>query len=126
MSYQDWQPVIFKKSKNVKPLPSATNGTKTNGTIMNVVTGKPAWKVEKMVDNVDNGKPITYVSKVDANNITQLRVKAKLTQKELAQLARLQEKDIKDIESCKAVENKGLLAKVKAILTKRLSTLSTS
>lgn len=109
-SHQDWNTVIFKKTqpKETKVL------AKTNASTVSY-SAKPAWKVEQQVDS-DTGKPINFVSKTDADFIVKARVNAKLTQKQLAQRLNMQEKEIKDIETCKAVENKATLAKIKRVL----------
>ena len=108
--HQDWNQVVFKKPKvelHDKALKTPETVSKTSS--------KPAWKIEKQVDS-EEGKPITYVTKLDADLIIKGRIEAKLTQKQLAQRLNMQEKDIKDIETCKAVENKAILSKIKRML----------
>lgn len=108
-SHQDWNTVILKNTQ-----PKQTIVATTKATII-ASSSKPAWKVEQQVDG-DTGKPVNFVSRTDADLIVKARVNAKLTQKQLAQRLNMQEKDIKDIESCKAVENKATLAKIKRVL----------
>jgi len=78
-------------------------------------TNKPAWKIEQQVDS-DVGKPIKYVSKQDADTIKNMRIALKLTQGELAtklNIKNIKLKDIQEIESAKAVENKSILSTMK-------------
>ncbi len=75
---------------------------------------KPAWKIEQQAS--DGGKPIQYVSSDIAKQIISGRIAKKLTQKQLAQSANISEKEIKDIESCKAIQNNVLISKIKKIL----------
>lgn len=108
MQHQDWETVIINKSKpkqNVTVEKKTTQATITS-------SQKPAWKIEKMVDS-DEGKPINLISSDTAKAIIGGRVAAKLTQKQLAQQLNISEKEIKDIESGKAVENKLLISKIK-------------
>lgn len=110
-AHQDWKTVVMKPPKEatqVQVQPKAQNTTTTQG-------GKPAWKVEKQVDS-DVGKPVNYVSADTARAIIGGRTAAKLTQRQLAQRLNIPEKDIKDIEAGKAVENRGLLARIKRVL----------
>jgi len=112
MQHQDWETVILKKKNNdvVKETKLKTN----NATLTSSM--KPAWKIEQQVDAVDGGKPIQYVSSDVSKQIIGGRIAKKWNQKQLAQYANIPEKDIKDIESCKAVENKLQIAKLKKIL----------
>lgn len=103
MQHQDWQTVVFNKKQEKIPVVQKKYA---------VVNNKPAWKIEKQVDD-DSKKPLTYVSKADADYIIQTRIKIKKNQKQLAQELNLQLKDLQDIESCKAVENKALISKIK-------------
>lgn len=106
MQHQDWQTVVFNKKQEKTP------GIQKNYTLVN---NKPAWKIEKQVDD-DTKKPLTYVSKADADYIIQTRIKLKKNQKQLAQELNIQLKDIQDIESCKALENKALISRIKKYL----------
>lgn len=122
MSYthQDWETVVIRKVKSEfekkqdafgqgvrKAAPAQTQST---------ASAKPAWKIEKMVDDPDGKKPLEFVKKEDAQRIIQARVALKMTQKDLAHKLNMNEKDIKDIEQCKAVENKIVLGKIKRFL----------
>lgn len=123
--HQDWQPVVFKK----KPVPVREVVPKTASTATNIGqrahvnnavhsshnTDIPAWKIEKQVDG-DLGPAVKYVSKEMAQAIIKGRVAMKLNQAQLAQKLSIPEKDIKDIETGKAVENKALLGKIKRFL----------
>jgi ribosome-binding protein aMBF1 (putative translation factor) len=106
MQGQDWNQVVFHKNK---PRPNVDRPS-----TMSEATGKPVWKVEKAIENGEN--PIKYVSNDDAKKIIQGRVAAKLTQKQLAMKVNMQEKDIKEIESSKAVENKQVLSRIFRVL----------
>lgn len=115
LHHQDWETVTLKKK-----LPEAekTIVHKTDAgqhATVSSTTNKPAWKIEQQVDG-ESGKPIVYVSRFDAQQIIGGRVAKKMTQKDLANRLNMQLKDIQDIESCKAVENKAILAKIKRFL----------
>lgn len=109
MDHQDWTPVIFKKHK-----PSEKQTHVSHATISKV-NEKPAWKIEKQIDS-DSGPPLNYISPEVVKQIINGRINMKLTQKQLAQRLNMQEKDIKEIESCKAIENKSQIAKIKKVL----------
>jgi ribosome-binding protein aMBF1 (putative translation factor) len=111
MEHQDWTQVVFRKKISKDQLPKIAVVPQT----ISNTTAKPVWKIEQQVDATD-GKPLNFVSKSDADNIIKGRIVAKLTQKQLAQKLNMQEKDIKDIESGKAVENKALISRIKRIL----------
>lgn len=112
LSHQDWQTVVFRKSL---PQQKKDATIKPQTATMSVVANKPAWKIEQQVDS-ETSKPIKFVSKEDASAIISGRVALKMTQKDLANKLCMQEKDIKDIESCKSVENKATLSKIKKLL----------
>lgn len=105
MEHQDWETVVINKSKPKQTTPIHKHATLTS-------SQKPAWKIEKMVDSED-GKPISLISSDTSRAIIAGRVAAKLTQKQLAQQLNISEKEIKDIESGKAVENKLIISKIK-------------
>lgn len=108
--HQDWNTVVFnKKVENARQVVKREN----NATV--TASGKPAWKIEQQVDG-DTGKGIAYVGSDVAKAIVAARVAMKLSQKQLAQKINIQEKEIKDIESCKAVENRQLIARIKKAL----------
>lgn len=112
MEHQDWETVVFKKKSQHEitreKVPRQNGHTVTP-------SQKPAWKIEQQVDS-ENGKPLNLVSSEVAKAIINGRIALKLTQKQLAQRLNLQEKDVKDIESCKAIENKALIARIKRTL----------
>jgi len=110
--HQDWNTVVLKK-KLAQPEKALVN--KTSHATVSSATNKPAWKIEQQVDG-ESGKPIVYVSREDAQKIIGGRVGKKMTQKDLANRLNMQVKDIQDIETCKAVENKAVLAKIKRFL----------
>jgi ribosome-binding protein aMBF1 (putative translation factor) len=111
---QDWNVVILRKSEKNTSIEQKSKQTPvaTSTTIAN----KPAWKIEQQIDS-DVGKPLQYVSREDAHKIIQGRVQKKLSQKDLATRLNMQVKDIADIETCKAIENKLILSKIKKFLT---------
>ena len=112
MQHQDWNTVILKAKK---PPTETTTVCKQSVCSISSATNKPAWKIEQQVDG-DSGKPINYVSRDDSKMIIAGRVAKKLSQKDLAARLNMQLKDLQDIESCKAVENKSVLAKIKRFL----------
>lgn len=113
-SHQDWETVILKKKKVDDARENVTK-TSVNKTTISYATGKPAWKIEKEVDS-ETGKPLIYVSREDANNIIKGRIEMKLSQKDLANRLNMQFKYIQEIETCKAIENKQDLSRIKRFL----------
>jgi putative transcription factor len=127
--HQDWNPVVVKK--RLVPIKEAVVKTgHVSATAIGAGSGKshvnhathsshnadiPAWKIEKMAD-ADTGPAVKYVSKEAAQAVIKGRVAMKLTQAQLAQRLNIPEKDVKEIESGKAVENKALLSKIKRAL----------
>ena len=112
MNHQDWEPVVIgMKKKNKAPAGAAPSAAGTATTVSN----KPAWKIEQQVD-ADHGKPLKYVSRDDAKAIIKARIAMKLSQKEVAMRLNLQVKDVNDIESGKAVENRLILSKIRRVL----------
>jgi ribosome-binding protein aMBF1 (putative translation factor) len=110
-SHQDWKTVVMKPPKEATQTHAVA---KTQGATT-TQAGKPAWKVEQQTDS-EVGKPVNYVSTDIARTIIGGRTAAKLTQKQLAQRLNIPEKDIKEIEAGKAIENKGLLSRIKRAL----------
>jgi putative transcription factor len=111
-SHQDWEKVVIGKKKTET---TTEKKPQVQNAITSIATNKPAWKIEQQVDS-DVGKPINYVSKNISKSIIQARVALKLSQKDLAQRLNMQVKDIHEIESGKAVENKATLSKIKRFL----------
>lgn len=112
LAHQDWTTVVLKPKKT----PTETQPVCKQGTCsISAATNKPAWKIEQQVDG-DSGKPINFVSREDAKLIVSGRVAKKLSQKDLAARLNMQLKDLQDIESCKAVENKAVISKIKRFL----------
>ena len=114
MQHQDWNTVVL----NPKKTSDANNGSKLvrPPPAVTSVSGKLARKIEDQVDS-DTGKPVTYISTKDKQDIINLRTKAKLTRDQLAQLVNLNIKVITDIETGKAIENKAMISKIKQKLT---------
>lgn len=113
-NHQDWSTIVLKK-KSSEPSEVKIVSKNDKQSISSVVN-KPMWKLEKQIDNIDSGKPLTYVSRDDAQKIIAGRIAMKLTQKDLATKLNMQVKEIQDIENCKALENKLVLSKIKKIL----------
>jgi len=113
MEHQDWNVVTFKKKQPIQKEAQVKSSVITATT--STTTNKPAWKIEQQVDG-DNGKPIQYVSKADGQLIIQGRIAMKLTQKDLACKLNMQPKEIQDIETGKAIENKMVLSKIRKFL----------
>ncbi len=113
MDHQDWKEVVFKKKQpdSVTSKPQSKASTET----LSTSSSKPAWKIERDVDG-DSGKPLAFVSKEDGQKIIAGRVAKKLRQKDLAMRLNMQPKEIQDIESGKAVENKIVLSRIKRFL----------
>lgn len=124
--HQDWTPVVIRKpktqvvEKSVRATPATSVGNTSKAGVNRAThsthnTDIPAWKIEKQVDS-DTGAPIKRVTTQDAQAIIKGRVAMKLSQTQLAQRLNMPERDIKDIESCKAVENKAVINKIKKFL----------
>ena len=112
-NHQDWSTVVLKKKSNEPDVKIVSKNDKQS---ISSVANKPMWKLEKQIDSVDSGKPLTYVSRDDAQKIIAGRIAMKFTQKDLANRLNMQLKEIQDIENCKALENKLILSKIKRIL----------
>lgn len=115
MEHQDWNVVTFNKKNNVEKNIQFKKKFVNNATI-NSTTNRPAWKIEKQIDSDNIGSLMQYVSKEDANIIIQGRILMKLSQKDLAYKLNMPIKNIQDIESLKAIENKLTLSKIKKFL----------
>lgn len=113
-NHQDWTPVVLKKKTSTPEIKVVNKNDKQQS--ISSVTNKPAWKIEKQIDGTDSGKPLNYVSRDNAQKVIAGRVAMKLTQKDLATKLNMQVKEIQDIENCKAIENKLVLAKIKRVL----------
>lgn len=113
-SHQDWETIVLRNT-NANKHSSSQKTSRPQTATLSSVTNKSAWKVEQQVDST-TGKPLTYVSKEDAQKIINGRISLKLTQKDLAVRVNMQLKDIADIETCKAIENKAILSKIKRSL----------
>lgn len=120
--HQDWNTVILNKSKPQPKQPvvdhsaaPVTNINKQRNNQLQSASSRPAWKIEQKADDPDQ-KPVDYVSKDMAKAIVQARVGAKMKQKDLAVKLNMSEREIQDIETGKAVENKAVLAKIKRAL----------
>lgn len=113
LDHQDWNTVILKKKEIIVKETISKNDKQQNP--ISSTTNKPLWKIEKQVDS-DAEKPINYVSRDDAQKIINGRISMKMTQKDLSTRLNMPLKDIQDIESCKAIENKLILSKIKKFL----------
>ena len=113
MEHQDWKEVVFRARGGVSlPKEQQQQSAATQST----TSSKPAWKIEQQVDATGGGKPLTHVSPEDARMVVAGRVAKKLTQKELATRLNVQLKDIQEVESGKAVENRALLSRIRKFL----------
>ena len=111
-SHQDWKEIVFKKASSklsIKPSRFSKPETPSSS------SSKPAWKIERDVDG-ESGKPLNFVNRDDAQRIITGRVIKKLGQKDLAMNLNMPLKEIQEIESCKAVENKQVLSRIKRFL----------
>lgn len=108
--HQDWTPVVVCKNK-----PKDTSKNEKSACATVTASGVPAWKVEANVDD-DIATPIKLVSSTTANAIAQGRVAKKMTREALARAINVKVSEIADIETCKAVENRQLLAKIRKVL----------
>jgi len=115
LHHQDWETVIWKKKPSDHENQKSTKAIRTTSAVVSTTANKPAWKIEQQVD-AEHGKPIRLVAREDAQKIIAARVAKKMTQKDLACRLNMQLKDIQDIESCKAVENKAVLSKIRRVL----------
>jgi ribosome-binding protein aMBF1 (putative translation factor) len=114
MHHQDWKEVVFKKpmGKTQIQTKTRTTGVETASS----VSSKPAWKIEMDVDSETSKRPLELVTREDAQRIIRGRCDKKLTQRDLATKLNMQVGVIQDIETCKAVENKAVLGRIKRYL----------
>lgn len=115
MSHQDWKTVVIGKNVNKKPTELVHKQQSSQNTATITSNQKPAWKIEQQVDS-DTGKPLTLVPTDVAKLIIAARTAQNLTQSQLAKKLNISDKEIKDIESCKAVQNKQLISRIKKAL----------
>lgn len=124
VNHQDWETVVLRKKPvvehgNERPqsAPPASGINRERNKLMTSATTKMARTIEKRVDDPDGTKaPIDYVNKDVAKAIANARIKAGLSQKMLAQKLCISEKDVKEIESGKAVEHKQRISSIKRFL----------
>lgn len=118
MEHQDWKQVILKPKVQsaqkgdikLKHVPTWTVSGATN---------QPAWKIEKQVDS-DSGTPINVVPSEVSKEIIKLRLEARLTQKDLARLVNIDQKEIQKVEGGTAIYNKQQISKIRDTLQRRL------
>ena len=103
MNHQDWTPVTI--NKNNDPVTKEIVEKKKSTTNSSV-----------KLDENDEVISIKTVPKDIAQLITDARVAKKLTRKNLANNLNLQESIITEIETCKAIYNGNLIAKIKKYL----------
>lgn len=120
-AHQDWTTVVLNKKGAAAQKQTVARGSGQTQTVSST-TNKPAWKIEQQVDS-DTGKPIKYVSKQDADALKNMRIALKLTQGELATKLNMKVKDIQDIETAKAIENKSILASMKSRMQRLIDAL---
>jgi ribosome-binding protein aMBF1 (putative translation factor) len=109
--HQDWKTIVLRQG-GATTKPPRSSGPPPQAATVASTTGTPAWKVEQRAD-AETGKPISYVTKTDACSIVKRRVAMKLSQRDLAMRINVDVKEIQAIEACRAVENRGLLAKIR-------------
>jgi ribosome-binding protein aMBF1 (putative translation factor) len=112
MNGQDWTPVKFGGNKEQKAAKQAAVARSITSHTVNLPTGadgKPAWKLEKEID--DGGAP-KKITPEDKQRIIELRNKAKLTREQLAKQLNMQKQVIDEIETGKAIENKQQIGKI--------------
>lgn len=124
-SFQDWEPVVFRK-KHVKEtdkeavkaaLRSGTHETITRSG--NREYNDRARKLEADLDPTqDNVKtaPLTKLSLAGRQEMTRVRTEKKLTQVQLAQQLNVRPQIIQDLENGKVIQDTSVLAKVNRIL----------
>jgi ribosome-binding protein aMBF1 (putative translation factor) len=112
-NHQDWTEVVLNKktSQYMKETKK-----KTLPVVTSSVSNKPAWKIEQDVDG-EVGKPLKYISVEDAHCIVNGRISKKLSQQALATQLNMKLREIQDIESRKAIENKAIIGKIKGFLS---------
>lgn len=121
MNGQDWTNVQFSKNKEKKAAHNAAIARNISAHTASLPTGadgKPAWKLEKEID--EGGAPKKIESE-DKQKIIELRNKSKLTRDQLAKQLNLQKQIIDEIETGKAIENKAQIGRIIRHL-ERLST----
>lgn len=121
MHGQDWTPVKFsgnKEQKTAKQAAVARSITSHTANLPISASGKPAWKLEKEIDDGNAPKKITIE---DKQRIIELRNKAKLTREQLAKQLNLQKQIIDEIETGKAIENKQQIGKITRHLERLIS-----
>ena len=111
-NHQDWETVVLKKTKRTEIQKDRVK----HDVPISSTTNKPIWKIEQQIDN-EGGAGIKRVSKEDAQKIILGRVAMKLSQKELANKLNMQVKEIQEVESSKAFENKSILSKIRRTLS---------
>lgn len=122
-NHQDWSTVVLKKPQKAalaeekqKSAVPVQHANQAKNSVAHSASSKPAWKIEQQVDDETNKSPLDFVTSEVAKKIIQGRINMKLSQKDLANRLNMQEREIKDIETCKAVENKAILSKIKRFL----------
>jgi ribosome-binding protein aMBF1 (putative translation factor) len=95
--YQDWEPVVLKKTQSLKKQGSIAN---------------PAGHKKFVELNADEIPKLNYVSKEEAQTIIQGRKAKDLKQEDLARMLNINVSIIKDFENQKSVSNKQLYSKM--------------
>lgn len=95
--YQDWEPVVLKKSSSIKRQNTTAN---------------PAGHKKFIELNADEVPKLNYVSKEEAQNIIQGRKAKDLKQEDLARMLNINVAVIKDFENQKLLSNKQLYSKM--------------
>jgi ribosome-binding protein aMBF1 (putative translation factor) len=111
MDPEDWDVVTLRKKVAERAGGGAPPATKS------LTSSKPAWAIERRVDDVDSGKPILdMTSRQEARRIVERRTALLMKQSDLAMRVNTDVKEIQAIEAGRAVENRNLLAKIWRVL----------
>lgn len=119
---QDWQVVKLRGKHHVQAerLEKERQRARTANAASKTANGDLAWKIEKRAD-ADDGPPIARVSKEDAKIIAQMRQKGGFTREQLANQLNIPVKQLLEVESGQALENKALVHRIKQTLTRLAS-----
>jgi ribosome-binding protein aMBF1 (putative translation factor) len=110
----DWDVVTLRQKVAERPV-SARPGCMP--ATMSTTSSRPAWAIERRVDDVDSGKPpLDMTSREEARRITERRTTLGMKQSDLAMRVNADVKDIQAIEAGRAVENRKLLSKIWRVL----------
>lgn len=104
-SVQDWNPIVFNKSKNSNRGPATSPVRRTNELV----------RIQKLED--PDIQPIKKIPLTVSAQIQAARAKKGMTQKQLAQLIGVKHDVVQSYENGRAIPNGQLLAKIRRILS---------